>query len=365
MSRNLYFHIYSFFYFISFGILSNICCFSTDINQFQTSFLIHRGAILLKTNEEKPSFYLLDTGVSIPIVKDTSERSKPIIKDFDHSISFLPNYQGKAIVSNLTDISKKFGITIDGILPIYYPGYEIYLDFGKGKIAWQLLSPQRKVKTKSIFCEKIYFSPENTKPKVVITLNETIAVTGNIDFVKGESLILPMSFVNERGLQKGISRFVHFQDRRIAQYFRLDTLKLGNQKFNNLLSLSVPGEKEISLGSSFWRQFVIRMSYEEASICFLKMNFSKEQEWIGVGIVPDYLDEWGWVIGVIEDSSAWENNLRGGETLIKINDWEVKNLNTDQIIHLLNSPSETQMKCEILDLSKKLRSLNLISKKIL
>lgn len=357
--------MYYLFFIVTVGLWFNFNCFSTELNQFQISFIIQRGAILVKDNGENPSTYLLDTGVSIPVIKDEKNNDNVMSKNFIAGIPFLPNYPGKSMTSDLTDISKKIGVHIDGILPIYYPGYEIYLDFGKGKIIWQLISVQKKLRTKDIFCEKIYFSTESIMPKLPLTLNDKIAVMGNIDLVRGEYIVFPMNLVNERGLLRGESRFVHFRNKKVIQYFRLNTLKLGNQRFNNLLSVSVPEEKEISLGTSFWRQFVIRMSYEEASICFLKTNPPKEQEWVGVGIVPDYFDEWGWVIGVIEDSSAWENNLRGGETLIKINEWEVKNLNPDQIVHLLNPPVGTQVVCEVLDVSRTPRTLNLFSQKLL
>ena len=268
-------------------------------------------------------------------------------------------------MSDLSDISQKVGLPIEGILPVYYPGFEVYMDFGKGRIIWQLISIQKKVKTKDVFCEKMFFSSGSAMPQIPITINNKLAIVANIDFVRNENIIFPMSFVNERSLIAGDSKFVHFRNKKVIQYFRLKTLRLGNQKFENLLSVSVPGEKEVSLGTSFWKQFALKINYEEAEICFLKTKIANEKEWTGTGILLDYLDEQGWVIGVIEDSSAWQNNLRGGETLIKINEWDMKSLNADQITHLLNSPADVEVICVVKDLSNEIRSINLISQKIL
>lgn len=359
---------------IWFGIILSSICFSNEGNQFQTLFTNQRGTILIKANDNyPPSFYLLDSGISIPILERRNDTNKEkyqkynnvILKDSDYSIPFIPNYQGKIILSDLSEISRKVGAPIEGILPVYYPGFEIYIDFGKGKIIWQLISIQKKVKTKDIFCEKIFFSSESAMPQIPVTVNNKIAVVANIDFVRNEYIIFPMSFVNERSLIAGESKFVHFRNKKIIQYFRLKTLRLGNQKFENLLSVSVPGEKEISLGTSFWKQFAIKMNYEEAKICFLKMNISNEKEWTGTGILLDYLDEQGWVIGVIENSSAWQNNLRGGETLIKINEWDIKSLDKDQITRLLNSPTGVEITCMVKNGSNEIKSINIMSQKIL
>jgi len=367
-------HIVIIFFLLGIGILSGFTCFSAEGTQFQTSFTIQRGAILINSNKNYfPSFYLLDTGVSIPILERKDEADKEeyqkynnvILKDLDYSIPFIPNYQGKIILSDLSDISRKIGLPILGILPVYYPGFEVYMDFGKGKIIWQLISTQKRVKTKDIFCEKMFFSSESAMPQIPITLNNKIAVVANIDFARNEYIIFPMSFVNERSLIAGDSKFVHFCNKKIIQYFRLTTLRLGNQKFENLLSVSVPGEKEISLGISFWKQFALKMNYEEAEICFLKMNISNEKEWAGTGILLDYYNDQGWVIGVIENSSAWQNNLKGGETLIKINEWDIKSLNAAQITHLLNLPAGAEVVCVVKDLSNEIKSINLISQKIL
>lgn len=356
------------------GVLLSSICLSIEDSQFQTSFTMQRGAILINSNENyATSFYLLDTGVSIPIFekKDDEDKEKyqkynnVILKNSDHSIPFIPNYQGKIILSDLSDISQKVGLPIEGILPVYYPGFEVYMDFGKGRIIWQLISIQKKVKTKDVFCEKMFFSSGSAMPQIPITINNKLAIVANIDFVRNENIIFPMSFVNERSLIAGDSKFVHFRNKKVIQYFRLKTLRLGNQKFENLLSVSVPGEKEVSLGTSFWKQFALKINYEEAEICFLKTKIANEKEWTGTGILLDYLDEQGWVIGVIEDSSAWQNNLRGGETLIKINEWDMKSLNADQITHLLNSPADVEVICVVKDLSNEIRSINLISQKIL
>ncbi len=365
-------HRFIFFFLV--GVLPSSICLSIEDSQFQTSFTMQRGAILINSNENYAlSFYLLDTGVSIPIFekKDDTDKEKyqkynnVILKNSEQSIPFIPNYQGKIILSDLSDISQKVGLPIRGILPVYYPGFEIYIDFGKGRIIWQLISIQKKVKTKDIFCEKMFFSSGSAMPQIPITINNKIAIVANIDFVRNEYIIFPMSFVNDRSLIAGDSKFVHFRNKKVIQYFRLKTLRLGNQKFENLLSVSVPGEKEVSLGTSFWKQFALKMNYEEAEICFLKTKISNEKEWTGTGILLDYLDEQGWVIGIIEDSSAWQNNLRGGETLIKINEWDMKSLNAEQITHLLNSPAGVEVICVVKDLSNEIRSINLISQKIL
>ncbi|MGC8737791.1 MAG: hypothetical protein ACP5UA_03980 [Candidatus Hydrogenedens sp.] len=372
--NKVYLYIVIISFLIYTGTLLCFTCFSMEGNQIQASFSIQRGAILINANDNYPqSLYLLDAGISVPILEkrnDTNlekyQKYKNVtLKEFDCNIPFIPKYQGKIILSDLSDISRKVGVPIKGILPIYYPGFEIYIDFGKGKLVWQLISIEEKVKTKDIACEKIFFSSESTIPQIPVTLNDKIVVVANIDFVRNEYVIFPMSFVNERFLITGDSKFVHFRNKKVIQYFRLKTLRLGNQKFQNLLSISVPGEKEISLGTSFWKQFVLKMNYEESKICFLKTNISDVKEWTGTGIVLDYLDEEGWVIGVVKNSSAWLENLRGGETLIKINEWNIKSLNPDQITQLLNSQAGVNVICTVKDLFNEIRSINIISQKIL
>lgn len=373
LNRN---NIYSHIVIISFlvGILADFTCFSMEDSQFHALFTIQRGSILINSSENySPSFYLLDTGVSIPIlnIRDDSDKEKGqkykggILKDYDYNIPFIPNYQGKVILSDLSNISQRIGLPIAGILPVHYPGFEIYMDFGKGKIIWQLISIPQKARKKDDLCEKMFFSSETLMPQIPVTINNKIAIVANIDFVRNEYIIFPMSFVNQRSLIAGESKFAHFRNKKIIQYFRLKTLRLGNQIFENLLSVSIPGEKEIALGTSFWNQFALKINYEEAKICFLKMNISNEKEWTGTGVLLDYLDEQGWVIGVIENSSAWQNNLKGGETLIKINEWDIKTLNTDQIIRLLNSPTGVEVICVVKDLSNEIKSVNLMSQKIL
>ncbi len=358
----------------SFIIFFTIPCFSVEDSQFQSSFVMQKGAILINADPVHPSsFYLLDTGISVPILKEKEglEIKKPHnsdnikLKDYEHNIPFVPYYQGKVILSDLLDISKKFGVHINGILPIFYPGYEIYLDFGKGKIVWQLITHKSKDQKKNIICEKMFFSSENVMPKISIMLNNKIASVANVDFVRNESVIFPMSMVNDKRLITNENTFAHFKGGKVVQYFRLKTLQVGSQKFNNLISVSVPEEKEISLGTSFWRQFVLKINYEEASICFLKTNISDEREWAGVGILPDCLNEEGWLIGVIENSSAWSYNLRGGETLIKIDECEIKSLDIDQIIRLLNPPQGTEITCKVIDFTRKIRELKLKSQRII
>jgi C-terminal processing protease CtpA/Prc len=145
----------------------------------------------------------------------------------------------------------------------------------------------------------------------------------------------------------------------------LNSLKVGSLKINHLLCVSVPWEKDISLGTSFWRQFVIQISYEKASICFLKTQITEQQAWIGLGIVLDFLSEEGWVIGVVEDSPAWEHNLRGGEVLVAIDDWQVQSLDAEQITTLLNPPEGTLKRCKFLDMDGQEKIFDLVSRKII
>ncbi|HOQ33695.1 MAG TPA: hypothetical protein PLA12_14475, partial [Candidatus Hydrogenedens sp.] len=86
-------HIVIIFFLLGIGILSGFTCFSAEGTQFQTSFTIQRGAILINSNKNYfPSFYLLDTGVSIPILERKDEADKEeyqkynnvILKDLDY-----------------------------------------------------------------------------------------------------------------------------------------------------------------------------------------------------------------------------------------------------------------------------------------
>ncbi|HOV32556.1 MAG TPA: hypothetical protein PLX23_04255 [Candidatus Hydrogenedens sp.] len=349
----------------------------TGQEQFHANFIINRGTILINSeNKALNSFFLVDTGVSIPVFDknftNITDKGKQysgnniVLDNQNLNILTIPNYQGKVLLSDLSKLSRKMGILINGIVPLYYPGYEIYLDFGNKKIVWQLISPQRTIKTKDMLCERLYFSAEQSCPKVSITLNTKIAAVANIDFAKSDYLVVPMGFSNEQSLITGKNRIAHFYKGKVVQYFRLASLKIGNLKFDNLLSVSVPGEKDISLGTRFWRQFVIYFNYEGAEVCLLKGNIIPEEKWIGTGILLDYCNDNGWAIGVVEDSPAWkEGNLKGGETLLKINEWEIKELNAEQILNLLNPPLGAQIKCTFLDLSKQTRTITLNSEEIL
>ncbi|MCA1902679.1 MAG: hypothetical protein LDL53_10755, partial [Candidatus Hydrogenedens sp.] len=58
----------------------------------------------------------------------------------------------------------------------------------------------------------------------------------------------------------------------------------------------------------------------------------------------------GWIIGVIEDTPAWNKaNLRGGECLQKINDFDVKNMKIEHLIQLLNSKPGTVLDCTFIN----------------
>ncbi len=366
--------------FCCFAIMSFVCLshrFTVAQEQFHTNFIINRGTILINSeNKALNSFFLVDTGVSVPVFDknftNITDKGKQysgdniVLDNQNLNIPTMPNYHGKVLLSDLTKLSRKMGVPINGILPLHYPGYEIYLDFGNKRIVWQLISPQKKLKTKDMLCERLYFSAEHSCPRVSITLNTKIAAVANIDLTKSECLVVPMGFSNEQGLITGINRIVHFYGGKAVQYFRLASLKIGNQKFDNLLSVSLPGEKDISLGTRFWRQFAVYLNYEEAEACLLKGNIVTEEKWVGTGILLDYYDDNGWSIAVVEDSPAWkQGNLKGGETLLKINEWEVKELNSEQIIDLLNPPLNTQIKCTLLDLSKQIRTITLNSEEIL
>ncbi len=366
------------YYFVIIGFVYFLPYFAIGQEQFHTDFIINRGTILINSGNSDilNSFFLVDTGVSVPVFdknftsiinKEKQYSGDNVVLDNQKlNISTIPDYQGKVLLSDLSKISKNMGVLINGIVPLHYPGYEIYIDFGNKRIVWQLISPQRTIKTKDMLCERLYFSAEQPCPKVSITLNTKIAAVANIDLAKSEYIVVPMGFSNEQGLITEKNKIAHFYGGKAVQYFRLTSLKIGNQKFDNLLSVSVPGEKDISLGTRFLRQFVMYLNYEGAKVCFLKGNIVPEEKWIGTGILLDYCDEKGWVIGVVEDSPAWkEGNLKGGETLLKINEWEIKGLSAEQIINLLNPSSGTEIECTFLDLSKQIRTITLSSEEIL
>jgi len=334
----------------------------SELKTITTNFNSQRGTILIQS--ELPTsncFFLLDTGVSIPaidnncqnnIIKDEYKVSagNPLIKNVNLNSASFPVYHGDILLSNLSNISNKLGVCLCGIIPIYFPGYEIYIDFGNEKITWRLISTERKREKEKVFYEKLYFSPEQPIPQVPVTLNSKISLLANIDFVRSENIGIPMNIVNEKKITNGKNKFARYKDGKVVQYFRLKTLRIGNQNFENLLAVSVPGEKNAWIGTHFWRKSVIHISYEEAKLHLLKTGNYKEEIWTGIGIIPDYLSEQGWIIGVIEDTPAWNKaNLRGGECLQKINDFDVKNIKIEHLIQLLNSKPGTVLDCTFIN----------------
>ncbi|MCX8063943.1 MAG: hypothetical protein N3G21_02075 [Candidatus Hydrogenedentes bacterium] len=343
------------------ALLSIIPLVPSDSNEpdvITASFSSFRGAILLNPRQESGNFgyFLLDSGVSVPVIDEKlareainieGEGSINITSEVLENFLSIPHMESsKILLEDLFPLSRKLGVRIFGVIPLYFPGYEVFLDFGDGRVGWCSLSMRTKEKIKKIPTVELNFSASTQIPRVLVILNRRYSIVANVDITKGEHIGLPLRVLNERKIGVRDMKFAHFEGKREVCYFKLDSIRVASLEMKNVVGVASVDEIEPWLGIKFWRNFGVGINYELGKIYFLVRNEDLEEgEWSGTGVLLDCLIEEGWLVGVIEDSSAWESGIVPGDLLISIESKNANSVFVEDLLKLLNGDKGREVKC--------------------
>lgn len=342
------------FFILLFNILISFENYSNGegYTAIRTEFFSSRGTILLHPNKnwESWGYFLLDSGVTVPVIDRDFAKELGAIDDvnlrLEHFFTIPHLINSKLLVEDLLPLSKKLGVPILGVIPLYFPGYEIFLDFGKSRIQWRLVSLETQELMKKEPYIKINFSPEKQVPEVLVILNNRYSIMAKIDIAKSEYIGLPMRLLSDERVKVRSMRFAHFENKKGVCFFKLDSIKVGNVKMENIIGVASVDDKDAWLGTRFLRHFGVCISYELGRMYLL--GDSREvrgEDWNGTGILLDSFEEEGWKVGVLEHSSASENGILPGDLLMSVEGKEVKNILVDELLRLLNGCNGSKVKC--------------------
>lgn len=335
-----------------------------EVKVFDAKFVSIRGAILLLPEGDLSNWggFLLDSGVRLPVVdksvydlllmngsieKKSNDRTDIKLR----YVLKVPDIENSKVLSeDLLPLSKKFGVSILGFIPLYFPGYEVFLDFGRGNVEWRAFSLSAKEGLKGVSFVKLSFSDETQMPQVLIVLNDKFSFIANVDFVKNEVIGLPMGLLGNRGLEVKKMKFAYFEGSKEVCYFRLDSIRVGDVRLRSPIGVASVKEKEVWVGTRFWRNFGVGMNYEFGRMYLLSSEKDLiEKEWSGVGVLLDDIGQNGWRVGVIEDSPALRNNVQAGDELLLVNGKSVKSFSVEELLRILNGTSGKEVRCAFKD----------------
>ncbi len=347
-----------------------------------TKFYSVRGAILLvpENNLSNYGYFLLDTGVRFPVVDnilftsilmDKSDLlgNKESLKErgFRDFLNIPELSEAKVLNEDLLPLSQRLGVRVLGIVPLYFPGYEVFLDFGRGVVQWRLFSSASQEKMKKTPFVKLNFSEETQNPQVLVILNDSACFMANVDLTRSECIGLPLGLLSRKGLEFKGMKFARFYGEKEVCYFKIDSMKIGDFKLKNPVGVASVDSKDIWVGTRFWRYLGIGINYELGKIYFLgeEKEFN-EKEWSGVGVLLDKIGEEGWIVGVMEDSPALKSGVKAGDELVLINGRKVNTLSVEEILQLLNGEKGSKVSCVFKDrISKENKELMLVSEPLI
>ncbi len=354
---------------------------ANEVRVFDAKFVSIRGAVLLLPEGDLSNFggFLLDSGVRLPVVDKSNYNfllTDGLIEERGHessekrlrNILRIPDINDcKVLSEDLVPLSKKFGIRILGVIPLYFPGYEVFLDFGRGNVQWRAFSLTAKEGLKGVSFVRLSFSDETQMPQISVVLNDKFSFIANVDFVKSEVIGLPMGILGNRGLEVKKMKFAYFEGSKEVCYFRLDSIRVGDVRLKNPIGVASVKEKEVWVGTRFWRNFGLGMNYEFGKMYLISSEKDlMDKEWSGVGVLLDDIGQSGWRVGVIEDSPALRNNVQAGDELLLVDGKSVKTFSVEELLRILNGTSGKDVRCVFKDkFSGETKEVILVSEVIL
>lgn len=238
------------------------------------------------------------------------------------AIDDIPAHAQTVLVTDLSPLRQKLGVSVAGILPAHQPGYEVTIDFAERAAIWRPLEKaELQFSNATTFTVKF---DDAAKPHVEAALDGARRAF-LVDSALPDCLAVPAEDVKAAQKQRR-KTLLEGGAENCFEEARLERLQIGQWSLLAPVARLDPGPAR--LGTGFLRFFRVTLNYEYA-LLRLEGDGPKEFEapaQIGFGIAPSRFLNGVWSLAVVSGSPASEAGIAPGDRLSAIDGTPVSQL---------------------------------------